>query len=269
MNKHQFKDVPKAACMMTISEVELGDNGDEAKTAPIRLKARSGDYIEHWYWGRVVHDLSGMKLSKSRLAVDYAHNDDEVLGYLNKFDIASGDLIASGALTPWREDDRASEVLWKMRSGVPYEASIFFGGNGIKLEEVDEGQSMEVNGRRFDGPGVIIREWPLRGVAICPYGADQNTEASAFAQSETVPAEWVTNEEEEGMKDTPETVEAEALAEGQPVEAAAVEAEVEDVVTDTPEVAPEASLSESVTEVVDQVTQLTADRDALQAGSRN
>jgi hypothetical protein len=259
MNERNFNAVPKAACMLAVGSVEMGSNGENAKSAPIKLKARSGDSIEHWYWGKVIHDLAGMRVNKPRLTIDYAHNDNEILGYLNHFDTAGGDLIASGALTPWREDDRASEVMFKMAQGVPYEASIFFGGDGIKIEEVAEGMMQTVNGRQFDGPGVIIREWPLRGVAICPYGADANTETSALAQGETVAVQTVTPTKGSKMSDEQQTVEAEAEAEGVvPVEAAAVEAEAAPE-TDKPEV----NLSAQTDMAVDRLAALTVERDAL------
>lgn len=257
MNERNFNAVPKAACMFAGGQVEIGDNGHGAKSAPIRLKARSGDPIEHWFWGKVIHDLAGMRVHKPRLTVDYAHNDDEVLGYLNHFDIADGDLIASGALTPWREDDRASEVLFKMREGVPYEASIFFGGNGIKIEEVGEGTTLEVNGRQFAGPGIVIREWPLRGVAICPYGADQNTEAQAMGAGETISVETVKQAKGVVEMQAKPTVEAEASAEGKPVEAAAVEAKV------TPDAEGPANLSEQADKAVAREAALAAERDKL------
>lgn len=167
--------VPNAACRLSLGELEFGDNGEDAKTIPVRLAARSADPIDHWFWGRVVHDMAGMRLDKNRLPLDYCHRDDEVVGYLNKFDASSAGLEVSGAVTPFTDTDRASEVVFKQKAGVPYEASIYFGGDGIKLEELEVDESAEVNGYTFDGPGVIVREWPLRGVAVCPYGADANT----------------------------------------------------------------------------------------------
>jgi hypothetical protein len=175
--------IPAGACLMSIGEFIAGDNGETAKSAPVRLKARSGQPIEHWYWGNVVHDLSGMKLAKGRLAIDYVHDPKEIIGYLNKFDATSGDLFAEGALVPFKDSDRATEIIHKMREGVPYEASINFGGDGIKVQELAEGEVTEVNGYRLEGPAAVIREWPLRGVAICPYGADQNTESATFSES--------------------------------------------------------------------------------------
>jgi outer membrane biosynthesis protein TonB len=129
-----------------------------------------------------------MQLRKPRVPIDYVHDAKEVVGYLNRFDSSSGDLVTSGALVPFKESDRATEIVHKMKAGVPYEASINFGGDGIKVEELAQGMVAQVNGYQLEGPAVIIREWPLRGVAICPYGADENTESATFANGKTFSA---------------------------------------------------------------------------------
>lgn len=174
---HEQREIPANAARLCVGTFEIGDNGENAKTAPLRMVARSGQPIEHWYWGRVVHDLSGMRLSKPRVVVDYCHDDEQIIGYLNRFSTESGDLEVSGALVPYdRSDDKATEIIFKSRAGIPYEASIDFRGP-LRIEELDAGVSAEVNGYTFEGPGTIIREWPLRAVAVCPHGADENTES--------------------------------------------------------------------------------------------
>ena len=246
-NTRSLNAIPYTACQFAGGEVSVGDNGENAKTAPVKIKARSGQPLEHWFWGRVVHDLAGMRLNKSRLPIDYAHNDSEVLGYLNHFDSKSGDLMASGALIPFSDNDRASEVLFKMKEGVPYEASIFFGGDGIKVQEVGEGELSPVNGYDFEGPGVIIREWPLRGVAICPYGADANTESAALSKGPSFSAQtWTAQTEgERPMKKEAEAVEAQVKPEAvEAVEALAVEAKAEAVTVE-----PVAKLEAAETEM--------------------
>jgi hypothetical protein len=226
--KRDLSQIPAGACVLSVGEFELGDNGDGAKTAPVRLVARSGKAIEHWFWGRVVHDLAGMHLHKSRVPIDYVHDAKEIVGYLNKFDRTSGDLVTSGALVPFKDSDRATEIVHKMKAGVPYEASINFGGDGIKVEDVPDGMVAQVNGYQFDGPGIIVREWPLRGVAICPYGADANTESAALAganaKTYTATAYAKPNTEESDMKADEKPVEVAAQAEAP----AAVETEKQD-----------------------------------------
>jgi hypothetical protein len=281
MNEKDFSQIPAEACTLTVGEFELGDNGKGAKSAPIKLIARSGGAIEHSFWGRVVHDLAGMHLHKSRLAIDYVHDSKEIIGYLNKFETDSGVLVTTGALVPWKDNDRATEILHKLSEGVPYEASINFGGDGIKIQELFEGETTEVNGRTFDGPGVIIREWPLRGVAICPYGADANTDSSVFAgnNAKTYTATVFTEPEaktkeldmskesvevvasveeteavelEQVVEETVEPVKAEESKEASAVELESVEAEVEEVV--------EKVVEDVVEQVADKVEEVIEDK---------
>lgn len=190
------KQVPETALRLRAGAIEVGDNGDDAKTAPFKMVARSGDSIDHWYWGKVVHDLAGMRLGGTKVAIDYAHDDNQVIGYANHFSTDSGDLEVSGALTPYKDQDRASEVAHKAKLGVPYQASINFAGDGIKVEEFSEGHDVEVNGRTFNGPVTVIREWPLRGIAVCPYGADSNT-STEFKNTPMTEVKVMAHENEE------------------------------------------------------------------------
>jgi len=237
MNERNFKKVPAQAFTCASGSVELGvSSGDKSKTSPVRLKARSGQAIDHPYWGKIAHDFSGMRLHKNRLPIDYVHNSSEVLGYVNKFDSASGDLFASGALIPFKGDDRASEVIHKMREGVPYEASIFFGGDGIVIEEVAEGESAEVNGYALSGPAVIVREWPLRGIAVCPYGADMNTDSAVnFAGSKEFTVTILERNQNEETKMAETQVEAVEVASPPAVEPAVQETPDQAVEAETPE----------------------------------
>jgi len=103
-----------------------------------------------------------------------------VLGYLNHFDTGGGDLVCSGALTPFKDGDRAAEVIYKAKAGVPWEASIDWAG-AADMEALDENAFAMVNGREVAGPALIVRKWNLRGVAVCPYGADMNTESRVLS----------------------------------------------------------------------------------------
>ena len=215
------RKVPKRALSFA-AEAKISSNGDDAKTAPIEILARSSKPIWHWYWGNIVHDMSGMRTNKDRIALDYCHDPGDVIGFGNKFDTTTGDLVISGALTPFKKEDRAEEILHKHGLGVPYEGSIFF-GEDAKLEQIMEGVSVTVNGETLEGPLLVVREWTLRGCAVCPYGMDPNTEtrlsdsadekeitvhvfeAETPAQSEQPPAESTETETppaEESTQDT-------------------------------------------------------------------
>lgn len=178
------RTAPAAAMLFNLGKVQFADStGTDSKKVPIKLLGRTGQPIQHWYWGNVVHDMAGMKLAKDTLPLDYCHFPDEVLGYLDHFDVSSGDLVATGELVLFADDDRASEVAFKAKEGVPYEASINFAGGAMRLEEIDAGITVKVNGNDVTGPALIIREWTLRGIAVCPYGADMNTNTQLSAKA--------------------------------------------------------------------------------------
>ncbi len=80
-------------------------------------------------------------------------------------------------------DEKAAEVAAKADAGVPYESSIAWNGPAI-LEYVESGMTAKVNGYTFEGPGYIARQWHLRGVAICPHGADMSTTTEFAAGGE-------------------------------------------------------------------------------------
>lgn len=161
-------------------------------TEPIGVKimARSGEPIDHPWWGPIVHDLSGINNKEAnggKVLVDYAHKGNEdpkhILGFgdLNGIDLSDGNLNFPAKLMPRhdRPDDMATDVLCKMSAGVPMQSSIDWGGDGVKLEHFDEDEMCQVNGKEFKGPLTCVRSWPLASVALCAVGSDQKTGASA------------------------------------------------------------------------------------------
>jgi len=215
--KNAFRKVPAAALRFNAGECRFaaGDGDDNEKSVPIEIVARSGEPISHWYWGRVVHDLAGMQLHKPTLPCDYCHDWADVIGYLDEFVTESGALVCRGRITPFTDTDRASEIVAKCGAGVPYEASIDFGGGQNVVEEVDEGVEVEINGRKMFGPLTVFRKWNLRGVAVCPYGADMNTNSKMTDDREVAVSILQTQgtEKMEKMADKPEKKTEEAAEE--------------------------------------------------------
>jgi len=185
------KRVPARALRAMSCGFVLGDNGENAKTAPLELLARSGGLVDHWFWGKVVHDFQGMQHG-DRIPVDWCHNDNELIGYVNKFNVGEDGLKLSGALVPYKESDRASEIVFKAKAGIPYEASIDFTpskpGDTV-IEEFPQGVSVMVNGQSFEGPITVFRAWRLRGVAVCPHGQDADTATTVQASDKEHDAE--------------------------------------------------------------------------------
>lgn len=219
---NQFNEVPAEACVFNASAVNFRSNGDDAASAPFELLARSAQPIDHWYWGRVVHDFAGMK-ARNNIPIDWNHDANEAIGFSNKRRITDEGLMLSGSIVSTRPGDRADTIIKQSAKGVPFEASIFFGGDGIKVEEVAEGMTAPVNGTQFDGPGVIIREWPLRGCAVCLHGADQNTASTLFAAAGKFSASVVPQTPKQDEPTMAEPTDKTALSAVQPESPQAVE----------------------------------------------
>ena len=167
--------------------LEVGDNGENAKSAPVTLVALSGEILDRPEWGPCVQDLAGC-VHKDRIAIDYMHNPEQIVGYVNKF-TADDRLVLSGALVPQKTHQRTEEIIENMKAGVPYEASIYFPPSfpgDLVIEQYEPGEAVQVNGKTVTAPEAgltVFRKFVLRGVAICPHGADGGT--AAFLQADT------------------------------------------------------------------------------------
>jgi hypothetical protein len=177
------RKVPSSALEFRLPCEFVAEAKPDPLRGPVKLTARSGEPIDHWYWGRIVHDMAGM-VHKPRVALDWCHDQDEPIGYADTFDISSGDLQIGGEIIATDDEDRAAMVLAKGRAGVPFEASIKFGHQDLALEEIPKGFTAEVNGRSIEGPVIVARHWNLRGVAVCLYGYDPNTKTSFAADGD-------------------------------------------------------------------------------------
>ncbi|NLG44782.1 MAG: hypothetical protein GX547_16190 [Phycisphaerae bacterium] len=182
--------------------------GDKTDAVPVHIAARTAEPLDHWYWGRCVHDLDGCNVHKERLALDYCHDDDQIVGFLDGFEHREDALWCDGQLV--LTTDRAREILANHKAGVPYEASIAFDlDDGLVVEQLSQGATAQVNGRLLEGPLLIFRQWSLRGVAICPHGYDKHTHTE-FCRSNpaaarfTAPAVDPAAESDDDPAETPE-----------------------------------------------------------------
>ena len=219
-------------CLVSNSEpeFELGakltnDSNPNGYSVPVKMTIRTNVPVNHWC-GMLIHELSGMK-HKGRVHVDFVHNSTESLGFLDKFDISDKEIKASGQLVSIEPGDIADVKIKQLQAGIPMESSIYFAGQGLVAEEFGEGTKFKANGKSMVGPAIVFREWPLRGVALCPYGADNNTSTSLALSEETVNVNFINKESE--MSDENKNVGADALValEKKNVELAAKLAEVE------------------------------------------
>lgn len=211
-----------------------GEGGSGLPAAPVKLVALSGEIVNHWWFGPVIHDLAGMTPAADKLPLDYCHFCDEVIGFSDKQDVTSGQLVMSGQLVPFTAEDRASEVLFKGKSGVPYQASIYFDPGEMVIEEVPAGMSTQVNGKELPGPLTVFRQWKLRGAAVCPYGMDSHTETQFSANDQKEVEIKCKGEQTAEAAAEPTEVAPEATAESNPDEKPATELAPEETKPEVP-----------------------------------
>tara|TARA_B100000686_G_scaffold342861_1_gene422739 strand:+ start:893 stop:1966 length:1074 start_codon:yes stop_codon:yes gene_type:complete len=220
---------------ITITESTAAEGA--ATTYDVSLLARSSGPIEHWYWGQqTVHDFSGMRVAE-KIPIDFNHDTAEVIGFLDTFSQEAEGLRVSGKLVSFGDNDRAAEIAKKAKAGIPWQASINFGGDGITVEKLSENTSTTVNARQLSGPATIIRTFPLRGVAITPYGADENTESVVLSGKNEF---TVTFTEETQMSD---------------IEQLEEELQVEDAAAENDQPQDEAQVDDAVEEVAEEEEQ--------------
>lgn len=167
------RELPLEACRLAMDRLEIEPAADSNGKTPVRILARSTQPVPSLF-GPIHHDFQGMQYSLP-LPLDYCHDDTEVIGAVESLSVDSQGLTARGFLVSIQPQDRAAEIAEKRKAGVPYQASIYL--EPLAIEEVRPGAEALVNGQVAQGPALIVRQWLLRGIAICPYGRDPQTRA--------------------------------------------------------------------------------------------
>jgi hypothetical protein len=154
----------------------------------IKMTAYSGKLIKnHWYWGDLAIDTSGLKLSKTNIPILEDHETDRKIGFgsfivNDKHEVVADDM--SYVDTPY-----SAEFIKLSDQGFPYEASI--SARPSKIQRLMENEETEVNGFKMKGPGTVWRESVLRECSVVTFGADTNTKSAAMAENEDVVMEVV------------------------------------------------------------------------------
>ena len=174
----QEETAPIQACLFDrIGEIQFKDA--EADEQRFSIIGYSGEIIpNHWYWGNVAFDLTGMKFAKKRTPVLEEHSTDRRIGFSDKQEISDKVLIQG----PFLDNETAVAIFKDMKKGFPMEASLRVLPSVI--EDVEQGASVEVNGKTLKGPGAVFRKSTIEEVSICVFGADANTESRAFNETE-------------------------------------------------------------------------------------
>lgn len=132
----------------------------------VKIKVITSSILEHPGLGRFRVKTETAAPSKDRVPLDYNHNEEEVIGYVENFQCSADAITADGVVLIGDDSsDAAKTFAQNIDGGVPFEASAFL--------DLSEAESVELEDGVTEWSGALIR-----GVAICPYGTDRKTTVS-------------------------------------------------------------------------------------------
>lgn len=155
---------------------------EKPKAREFTMSVYSGADMEMWF-GKLAVDISGMGHAKGSFPSLVQHDPEKIAGYgesVDKGPKGQGPVTIKGKLLASSPHGRM--VAEHSDEKFPWQAS---GGWRVsEYEEVEDGDTAEVNGREFTGPGLIARKSFLAEGSWVPLGADGNTSAIAAASGD-------------------------------------------------------------------------------------
>lgn len=179
---NQTENIPKVALRFREAdepvEILASTEGEKTNKRKFSMVAHSGKVmLNHWLWGNLAIDLSGVSIGREKKPALREHNSNRIVGWTEgiRIDEKRG-IVADGIFSEKTEDGR--EALELADEGFPWQASIYI--PPLAIERVKEGDTADVNGQQLKGPGTIFRKSVLREVSFCALGADEHTSATAL-----------------------------------------------------------------------------------------
>lgn len=131
-----------------------------------------------WQYDPMVIDLATLT-ADTPMPLLYEHHRDSPIGLVKAVINSGGTLSVTGELFSGFDPD-AQAIARKAQAGMPWQMSV--GLFDYRSEFIPAQQRIEVNGRQFDGPVVVLRGGRVREVSVVALGADADTEVSMFTQ---------------------------------------------------------------------------------------
>lgn len=174
--------------------IQAALDNDSGKPAKITGVAYSGGtFAQMWDSRPLVLDLAGLELAPQiPLMVSHEYSPEKKLGEV-KAEITDNQLVIEGEICS--ETAEAKEII-AMGKKSSWQLSI--GADIVSRTVVNENDKIDVNGRTFTGPLIVVSRAKLREVSVVALGADENTSmqiAASFALKLTSTGENEMNED--------------------------------------------------------------------------
>jgi len=181
---HGERTAPRVACIMAIPAEAVRFAAGEGDKGSFEIAAYDGGIAKHWYWGNFALDLSGLTFAGKPLPVLDSHETGRRIGVTTRQQIKEGVTFEGRFLG----NPSAQEIRADMQDGFPMQASLYPVPSVI--EQVEDGASVEVNGRKLKGPGAVFRKAVIKEVSMCVFGALNNTRSTALAADDSDQVEF-------------------------------------------------------------------------------
>jgi hypothetical protein len=136
-----------------------------------------GVITDHSWWDRVIFDLSTTK-AENKMPVLLEHDSREIVGYTEQVQVSTN-IVVSGVISG---QETGQKVAAMADEGFPWQMSVRLKPDTIS--DIGKGDSVEVNGKKYQGPITVLRDSIIREVSFCALGADRNTVANIFSLKE-------------------------------------------------------------------------------------
>jgi len=202
----------------------------EGKKPKLKMTAYSGKIIpNHFWWGDLALDVSGMKCAKKRLPILSDHETDKKIGFTDNVITENNEIVIDSERTQFVDTEYANEFIKLSQEGFPYESSVRM--YPLRIQRLQEKESAEVNGYTMKGPGTIIREWHLKEASVCVFGYDAHTNSKVFNEKVDLTYVDVSNESNNFNLKEVKKMDKETLMKEHPELYAEMQKEVKDAVT--------------------------------------
>ena len=179
-----FTKVPVQAMNLSESsefKFALSDDGPEGKKKrSMSMTGYSGGVIKnHWWWGNLAIDISGMSFPKKSFPILRDHSTSMIIGHSPKPKTDDNKLQFDDVVLC--DTQFTEEFVSLSDQGVPFEASIY--AQPTSIERVEEDEVVDVNGYKFKGPGTIWRKSTFKECSVCVFGYDSETSSVAMSEN--------------------------------------------------------------------------------------
>lgn len=175
-------EIPKTLSFLGTVELQAAAKEGDKDTLPkIKLLANTGQPMDlEGFFDPVVVDLEGARYAKRKTPIIADHDQTKRIGHTTEQSIGDN-ISAVGVVSSTMET--AQTFVNDARAGFPFQVSI--GAQIKKGFYVEEGDTVEVNGKEWKGPLIVAQKTLINELSVLVLGGDNRTSAKIAAALKT------------------------------------------------------------------------------------